>query len=183
MSASLKTKDQIIFESKIISKDDLDLLSSPKKSTSAISRPESPAFRRTQSLGELNTDEILTATVDESGTSSSCEGNLSEACILRQGSFGTDALLSNSTVSLVSVQLNSSFVEERLKAEAASANTSSVSYHQFDGKPIEIPTRIRCKSECSAVDSVATLTGRDSDDSETPLSEINRYTMCSNRII
>lgn len=173
-AAAARARDQTVVEPKVVSKDDLDLLSSPKTSLSGLQGPDSPAIRRTQSLGEFSKDELLVATIE---TPPSYDGSLDDlsAGMMRQHSFGSNALLSNSTVSLVSVQLNSTFVEDKMAATAALTVPTAASPNGsfLDGSAIDVNVRKRQKSECS--------TGIE--DTEPPLSEVNRYTMCSNRII
>ena len=144
----------------------MHLLTSPRSSPLGFSGSDSPTIRRTQSLSEFGKDELLVATIE---TPPSCEGSIADLTngLIRQSSFGVDALLSNSTVSLVSVKLNSSFVEDRLAAEAV-LGCGSPGGRTLDFSALEGSVRKRKTSECSS----SLL-----DEAETPLSEVNRYTM------
>ena len=163
----------VVSDVKYVSKDDMHLLNSPRSSPLGFSGSDSPTIRRTQSLSEIGKEELLVVTIE---TPPSYEGSLADLTtgLIRQRSFGADALLSNSTVSLVSVKLNSSFVEDRLAAEAMQGCASPAGCKTLDCAALEASVRKRKTSECSS---------NLLDETETPLSEVNRYTMCSNRII
>jgi len=174
-TTSTKTREPTVVvaagDVKYVSKDDMHLLASPRSSPLGFAGSDSPTIRRTQSLSEFGKEELLVATIE---TPSSCDGSLGDlsAEMTRQSSFGVDALLSNSTVSLVSVKLNSSFIEDRMAAEAMQGCVSPGG-KVLDSSTIEVNVRKRLTSEH----------GNDHEETQTPLSEVNRYTMCSNRII
>lgn len=135
------------------SKDDLDLLSTPKTEHNA-----ERTIRRTQSLVDLVTEKEI---VEEQETDDLID--VDSLGLLRQSSFASHSLLCNSTVSLQSVGLNDEFIQDIREGGMSTGRQSPSANVRHQ----ETPNKDR-KAENSEMQ---------------PLSEVDRYTMCSNRII
>lgn len=145
-AAAAKSETKATPAAQTTSKDDLELLTMPKVSSTELSGDQT--VRRTQSLVDLATEK------EDDEPEPSPERPSESTAYLRSSSFATNSLLYNSTVSLQSVGLYDSYVEDEKE-------TAPTARHR------ETPSKDK-KTEPADVQ---------------PLSEVDRYTMVCNRII
>jgi len=157
VAASKHSSNEMVPDVKPMSKDDLELL--PQKSSLLQTSETDPSFRRTQSLVELNSDpDIIPETIGSVADPPDCLG------ITRQVSFNAGQLMFNSSVCLETLGLND---EEYVQDVSNGGGVHSMS--------ADSPSKER-KTDAAAQADVSPAVVQ-------PLSEVDRYTMCSNSIV
>lgn len=121
-AAAAKSETKVTPVTQTTSKDDLELLTMPKVSSTELSGDQ--AVRRTQSLADLATEK------EEDELEPNTESPLDSTAYLRSSSFATNSLLYNSTVSLQSVDLYDNYVED----EKETASFSPARHRETPGK-------------------------------------------------